>query len=98
MFFIFLAWLTTVFFMVGLTLGNLNAITMEPMGHIAGFAASISGALATVIAVALAVPVGLSFDGTPLPLTIGVLATSGAAFAVMLRMRQLDLRNPQWGF
>jgi DHA1 family bicyclomycin/chloramphenicol resistance-like MFS transporter len=98
MFFVFLAWLTTVFFMVGLTLGNLNAITMEPMGHIAGFAASISGAVATVIAAAMAIPVGLSFDGTPLPLTLGVLLTCTAAFLVMLRMRQLDLRNPQWGF
>jgi DHA1 family bicyclomycin/chloramphenicol resistance-like MFS transporter len=94
MFYLFLAWMTSVFFQIGLTLGNLNAITMEPMGHIAGIAASVSGAVATVIAAGLAIPVGLSFSNTPLPLTIGILISATAAFLVLLRMRQIDLRNP----
>jgi DHA1 family bicyclomycin/chloramphenicol resistance-like MFS transporter len=96
MFYLFVAWMTSVFFQVGLTLGNLNAIAMEPMGHIAGIVASISGAVATVVAAGLAIPVGLSFTNTPLPLTVGILAASVVGFLVLLRMRQLDLRNPQW--
>lgn len=65
-------WTASVFFQAGLTLGNLNALAMEPMGHIAGSAASIVTATATVGAVVIAVPIGLSFDGTPLPLAIGI--------------------------
>ncbi|MDE0968921.1 MAG: multidrug effflux MFS transporter [Octadecabacter sp.] len=65
-------WTISVFFQAGLTLGNLNALAMEPMGHIAGSAASVVTATATVGAAIIAIPVGLSFDGTPLPLTISI--------------------------
>ena len=60
----YLAWTTGVFFMAGLVLGNLNALAMEPMGHIAGMAASAIGAIATVLSVGIAAPIGLAFDGT----------------------------------
>ena len=62
----------SVFAMAGLTIGNLNALAMEPVGHIAGMAASVTGAIATVGAVLLAAPLGLAFNGTPIPLMIGV--------------------------
>lgn len=68
----FLIWAVAMFAMMGLTLGNLNALAMEPVGHIAGLAASVISALATVFSVVLAVPVGLALDGTPLPLLAGV--------------------------
>lgn len=90
MFFVFLFWMTSVFFQTGLTLGNLNAITMEPMGHIAGIAASVSGAVATVCGAALAIPVGLSFANTPLPLSVGIGIASLAAFLVLLHMRRVE--------
>ncbi len=88
----FVVWMTSVFFQTGLTIGNLNAITMEPMGHIAGTAASVSGAFSTVFAAALAVPVGQSFDGTPLPLAVGVGLASLLAALVLLHMRRVELR------
>lgn len=69
---VYILWTTSVFMMAGLTLGNLNALALEPLGHIAGMAASVSGALATVLAVAIAAPLGLAFDGTPVPLALGV--------------------------
>ena len=65
-------WTASVFFQAGLTLGNLNALALEPMGHIAGSAASIVTATATVGAVVIAVPIGLSFDGTARPLAMGI--------------------------
>jgi DHA1 family bicyclomycin/chloramphenicol resistance-like MFS transporter len=82
-FWAYFAWATTVFFMTGLTMGNLNAMALEPVGHIAGMAASLVSALSTVFAVVLAVPLGLSFDGTPVPLMIGVTVLSGAGFLAM---------------
>lgn len=78
-----LIWTIGVFGIVGLTLGNLNALAMEPLGHIAGLAASVVSALATVVSVALAVPVGLAFDGTVFPLMIGVAVFSGASLWLM---------------
>ncbi|CUH62890.1 Sulfonamide resistance protein [Thalassovita gelatinovora] len=93
MFYIFLIWMTSIFFQVGLTLGNLNAITMEPMGHIAGTAASVSGGLATVFGAAIAAPVGLAFNGTPLPLSIGIALAAGLAFITLQYMRRLEIRG-----
>lgn len=72
-FFAHLIWTIGVFYMVGPTIGNLNALALEPVGHIAGMAASITGAIATVASVLLAAPVGLMFDGTPVPLMVAVL-------------------------
>ena len=92
LFYAFLFWLMTVFFQIGLTLGNLNAIAMEPMGHIAGMAASVIGAIGTFAGALLAIPVGLAFDGTPLPLTLGAGGCSAAALAVMLWMRRAEHR------
>lgn len=68
-----LLWTVSVFFVTGLTMGNLNALAMEPVGHQAGMASSVIGAISTVLSVVLAVPVGLAFDGSPLPLMLGVL-------------------------
>lgn len=61
-------WQTTIFFQAGLTLGNLNALAMEPMGHITGFTASVLGGVATVLPAALAIGANVLFNGTPLPL------------------------------
>jgi DHA1 family bicyclomycin/chloramphenicol resistance-like MFS transporter len=83
---VFLVWSVSVFMMAGLALGNVNAMAMEPMGHIAGTAASVVSAIATVGAVAIAVPIGLAFDGTPGPLATGVLLSVLAARVVLARI------------
>lgn len=79
-----LLWITALFAMLGLCMGNLNALAMEPVGHIAGLAASVISAISTVGSVVLAVPVGQAFDGTEVPLMTGALVFIGAALAVML--------------
>ncbi|MEM9973861.1 MAG: multidrug effflux MFS transporter [Pseudomonadota bacterium] len=82
----YVVWTTSVFFMAGLTIGNLNALAMAPLGHIAGMAASIAGSVATVAAVMIAVPIGLAFDGTPRPLVLGVLICAVIGFLVTRRL------------
>ncbi len=89
---LFVAWQTTVFFMAGVTMGNLNAIAMEPMGHIAGMAASVIGSVSTVLAAAIAAPVGLLFDGSILPLTTGILTMCILAFGLMIHMGRIENR------
>lgn len=94
LFYVFIVWQVSVFFQAGMTLGNLNAMAMEPMGHIAGMAASIIGGISTVVAAALAIPVGLMFDGTPLPLTVGICVEAILAFALMMLIKRIETRNP----
>ena len=89
---VFVGWQVTVFFMGGLTMGNLNAIAMDPMGHIAGMAASIIGGIATVLAAPIATAVGLSFDGTARPLALGVLLLSIGGYVLMLKMARTEAR------
>lgn len=91
---VFVGWQTAVFFMAGMTMGNLNAIAMEPMGHIAGMAASVIGAISTVFAAAIAAPIGQMFDGSITPLAVGILAMSAAGFGLMLHMGRIENRLP----
>ena len=76
-------WSVGVFAVMGLTMGNLNAMAMEDLGHIAGFAASVITAASTVLSVLMAVPVGLAFDGTQVPLLMGVTLFAGLALYLM---------------
>jgi len=78
----FIIWMASVFFVAGLTIGNLTALGMEPLGDMAGLGASLIGSLATVSAVIIAIPIGFAFDGTPLPLAIGVCLCSACALAL----------------
>jgi MFS transporter, DHA1 family, multidrug resistance protein len=76
-------WSITVFAMMGLTQGNLSAMAMEDLGHIAGFAASMITAISTVMASLLAAPVGLAFDGTQMPLMLAVAVYTSLALALV---------------
>jgi MFS transporter, DHA1 family, multidrug resistance protein len=69
---LFALWCMVLLSVIGLTMGNLSALAMEDLGAVAGFAASIMVAFSTMGAVVLAVPVGQAFNGTALPLLIGV--------------------------
>jgi DHA1 family bicyclomycin/chloramphenicol resistance-like MFS transporter len=85
-FWVFFLWSTSVFALAGFTIGNLNALALEPLGHVAGMAASVMGALATVGGAALGAVIGQFFDGTPLPLILSAAALSGMGALVMIWM------------
>ncbi|MBL4811849.1 MAG: multidrug effflux MFS transporter [Rhodobacteraceae bacterium] len=76
-------WSVSVFFTVGLTFGNLTALALQPMGHIAGLASSVIAALSTIFGVILAIPIGQSFNGTPVPLLIATALCSFLAWQLM---------------
>jgi len=83
----FVFWVFSLFFQAGLTFGNLTALAMEPLGHIAGTAASVISALATLGSVFLATIAGYFFDGTPVAMIISIalFASFGALSAHLLR-------------
>ncbi len=83
---VFFVWATSLLFSIGFIFGNLNALALEPLGHIAGMASSISSSLATVVSALLAIPISLSFDGTPQALLIGALICWVISLILMLRL------------
>jgi DHA1 family bicyclomycin/chloramphenicol resistance-like MFS transporter len=85
---LFLVWQVSAFALAGLSIGNVQAIAMQPMGHIAGMASSVIASVSTIGAVVLAAPIGLAFDGTPLPLLAGTAAASAAALILTAGLRE----------
>ncbi|SFA77129.1 MFS transporter, DHA1 family, bicyclomycin/chloramphenicol resistance protein [Poseidonocella pacifica] len=75
----YVIWVTSVFFQTGMCVGNLNALAMEPMGHIAGIAASIIAAISTIAAAIIAIPIGLSYNGTIVPIAFGIFLCAALA-------------------
>mgnify|MGYP000368525274 CR=1 FL=1 len=59
------------FFAVGFLFGNLRALAMQPLGHIAGIGAAINGFISTVMAVPIANYIGSFVSTSVLPLFIG---------------------------
>ena len=82
-FWLFMAYLLVVFLCCGVLFGNLNALAMEPLGHLAGVGAAVVASLSTFIAVFFGALVGQSFDGT-MYVQIGAFAVFGVGtFAAM---------------
>lgn len=92
-FYFFLAWQVCLFFQAGLVMGNLNALAMEPMGHVAGMAASVIGAVSTVFAAIIASAIGLLFNGTITPLIASVTVLAAMGFALMLVLGRVVQRQ-----
>ncbi len=64
------------FFAIGFLFGNLRALAMEPVGHIAGIGAAITGFISTMMAVPISTFIGRFVSNTALPLFIGFLICS----------------------
>ncbi|XCF05038.1 multidrug effflux MFS transporter [Tamlana crocina] len=69
--YILLGFFALQFFAVGFLFGNLRALAMQPLGHIAGIGAAINGFLSTVLAVPIANYIGGFVQSSVLPLFVG---------------------------
>lgn len=70
------------FFFVGLLFGNLNAMAMAPLGHIAGVASSVIGAVQNMISVGISILIISQIEMSTRPLVLGFLFVS--AFSSLL--------------
>ena len=86
--YIFIIWSCVLLFTMALSVGNLMALAMEPVGHIAGLASSIIGSTSTLISITIAIFIGMLFNGTGLPLIFGVTILAILSFA-------LNIKNPR---
>ncbi|HWH18331.1 MAG TPA: multidrug effflux MFS transporter [Allosphingosinicella sp.] len=66
----------------GMIGANAGALAMEPLGHIAGTASSVQGAITTMGGALIGFTIGQQFDGTTLPFLIGFTSCGGLALAV----------------
>lgn len=95
-FWMFMVYACVLFFFFGCMFGNLNAIAMEPMGHVAGMASAIIGASASILSLILATVIGQLYNNTLIPLTWGFVILCGASLLVMMsekRWYQIALKS-----
>ena len=71
-------------FCFGLIAGNFGSMAMEPMGHIAGTAASAQGFISTIGGALLGFWIGQQFDGSTVPMTVGFAALGVVALLLVL--------------
>jgi DHA1 family bicyclomycin/chloramphenicol resistance-like MFS transporter len=85
---ILITFLAMQFFTLGFLFGNLRAIAMEPIGHIAGIGAAITGFISTMIAIPIATYVGSYIQDTILPLFVGFLVCGSISLGIFMLMRR----------
>lgn len=93
-FYLFVFWQTCMFFQAGLTLGNLNALAMEPMGHIAGMAASMIGAISTVGASVISGVIATLIGNDAETLYVSAFVLAFLGFVGMMLMSRVHRRAP----
>jgi DHA1 family bicyclomycin/chloramphenicol resistance-like MFS transporter len=80
---ILMLYLMLTFFGIGILFGNMNALAMEPLGHLAGIGAAVVGSLSTLISMILGTMIGRSYNGTILPLVTSIVILTGLSIFVV---------------
>jgi len=76
------------FLSIGFLFGNLRALAMQPIGHIAGIGAAITGFISTMMAVPISTFIGKYVVDSTLPLFIGFLICGASALIILLYLRK----------
>lgn len=88
---ILITFLAMQFFTLGFIFGNLRAIAMEPIGHIAGIGAAITGFISTMISIPIATYIGSFIGDTILPLFVGFLVCGSISLGIFMVMRRRSI-------
>jgi DHA1 family bicyclomycin/chloramphenicol resistance-like MFS transporter len=94
-FWLYFAGLLPVLLMHGLTMPNLNSAAMMPMGHVAGTAAAIIGATATLGGAVIGAGIDAAYNGSITPMALAALAAAAAAFILARRSDALWERDAE---
>ncbi len=78
-----MAYLMVSFFCTGIMFGNINALAMRPLGRLAGIGAAVVGSLSTLISMLLGMLIGQSYNGTVIPLVLGMTLLSGISIFIV---------------
>jgi DHA1 family bicyclomycin/chloramphenicol resistance-like MFS transporter len=81
------------FFSIGFLFGNVRAMAMEPVGHIAGIAAAVTGFISTIMAVPISIFIGRFISETALPLFVGFSICSALAVSLLIYLKIEEKRS-----
>lgn len=80
---VFMAFCILSFFCIGILFGNLNALAMEPMGHLAGTAAAVIGSISMFISIPIGVLIGQLYNNTITPMITSFAIVGIATFFIL---------------
>lgn len=87
---ILLAFFAMQFCCLGFIFGNLRALMMQPIGHIAGIGAAITGFIATLFSVPLGTFIGSFVETTALPMFIGFALCGSCSIGIFALLKRLS--------
>ena len=79
----FLIYAATIFFCFGLLFGNVNALAMEPMGHVAGIASAVIGSVSSIMSMGIGTVIGQMYNNTLVPISGGFVIMGSIAACLM---------------
>lgn len=91
----FLIYAAVLFFAFGLVFGNINAMAMEPMGHVAGIASAIIGAASSIMSMIIGTAIGQMYNNTLIPVTSGFLILSIIALVILHLAKSRKADEPE---
>lgn len=92
---VLLSFLSVLFLCLGFVWGNMRSIAMEPIGHIAGIGAAITGFISTILSIPISIFIGGFVENTVWPLFagLGVSGLLSVLLFVAFRTRPIFAKN-----
>ena len=87
---VLLAFFAFQFTAVGFLFGNLRALAMQPIGHIAGVGAAVNGFISTLMGVLIAIAIGTFINTTTWPLFLGFSVCGFVSLLIFLQNKPLE--------
>jgi DHA1 family bicyclomycin/chloramphenicol resistance-like MFS transporter len=85
---VFMIFLILLLFSTGILFGNMNAMAMKPLGHIAGLGSTVVGFISTLISVPLGIFIGRYIEHTALPLVLGFAFAGLLSLGLLIWLRK----------
>lgn len=95
--FVLVAFLAAQFFCMGFLWGNFRSIAMEPIGHIAGIGAAITGFISTLMSIPIATFIGSFVTDTVWPLFAGLAVCGILSLAIFIVFAKKPVLAKEFG-
>ncbi|MBT8306058.1 MAG: multidrug effflux MFS transporter [Maribacter sp.] len=90
---VLVGFLSIQFFCLGFMWGNFRSIAMEPIGHIAGIGAAITGFVSTLLSIPIATYVGSFIQDSVLPMFLGLAICGLLSLGIFLTAKRITSKQ-----
>ncbi|MBT8315650.1 MAG: multidrug effflux MFS transporter [Maribacter sp.] len=90
---VLVGFLSIQFFCLGFMWGNFRSIAMEPIGHIAGIGAAITGFVSTLLSIPIATYVGSFIQDSVLPMFLGLAVCGLLSLGIFLTAKRITSKQ-----